>query len=312
MSSCFRAIVMATALAAYGCTAPPAEPDGQLQPPPFADIHLHYNYDHEEYISPQAVVDILKERNVVLGVVSSVPSAHALKLAEAGEGWILPLFTPYYQAGNRHNWFFDEQVVTQARAALASGKYAGIGEMHLAPGLGPRRDNPVVQGLIELADRYDVPVLIHTDASDHRYLLPICRSHSQVRFLWAHAGGILGPDELRPLLEACPNVWLEFSARDPWHYAGFAGKDGSLGPDWRRLIIDYQDRIMTGTDPVWNAHQMYRWYEADQGWKHYDKFFQFQHNWMATLPEDVARRIRLTNAQHFFGIRGRELQTDEH
>ena len=270
--------------------------------PPFADVHLHYNWDHAETIGAGEAADMLRERNVVLGVVSSVPSAFARKLVAAGGGRIVALWSPYYRAGHRHDWFFDPEVVGQARAALASGDYVGLGEMHLTAGLGPRRDNPVVQGLLKLAQEFRVPVLIHTDASSHRYFLPLCRQYADVRFLWAHAGGILGPDELEPLLAACPNVWLEFAARDPWHYGGFADEDGSLSSAWRDFIIRHADRIMTGTDPVWNAHQVYKWDEADQGWRHYDRMFAYQHRWLAKLPPDVAEAIRVDNALRFFGV----------
>ncbi len=283
------------ALLLGGCaTSPPG-------PPPFADVHLHYNWDHAETISAEEAAAMLRERNVVFGVVSSVPSAFAARLVAEGEGRIVALWSPYYRTGNRHDWFFDEGVVTAARAALASGDYAGLGEMHLTAGLGPRRDNPVVQGLLQLAREFAVPVLIHTDASSHRYFLPLCRQYADVRFLWAHAGGILGPDELEPLLAACPNVWLDLAARDPWHYGGIADEDGTLPPDWRAFILRHADRIMTGTDPVWNAHQAYKWDEADQGWAHYDRMFEYQHRWLATLPPAAAEKIRLQNALRFFG-----------
>jgi len=55
-------------------------------------------------------------------------------------------------------------------------------------------------------------------------------------------------------------------------------------PGWRELIIKYQDRIMTGTDPVWNAHEIYRWYEADEGWFHYSDFQNFHRKWMRVVP----------------------------
>ena len=74
---------------------------------------------------------------------------------------------------------------------------------------------------------------------------------------------------------------------------------------WRELIIKYQDRVMTGTDPVWNAHQIYRWYEADEGWSHYSDFHHFQRRWMIHFPANVEEKLRLTNAQKFFGIKGR-------
>jgi hypothetical protein len=57
---------------------------------------------------------------------------------------------------------------------------------------------------------------------------------------------------------------------------------------------------MTGTDPVWNAYQIYRWYEADEGWDHYDDFLRFHRNWLKQLPATVEKKVRLTNAQGFF------------
>ncbi len=59
---------------------------------------------------------------------------------------------------------------------------------------------------------------------------------------------------------------------------------------------------MTGTDPVWNAHQMFRWYEAGEGWQHYDRFIAFQRGWVAQLPAALQARVRLHNALEFFRI----------
>jgi len=141
--------------------------------PPFADVHLHYNWDHAETIGAGEAADMLRERNVVFGVVSSVPSAFAQKLVAVGGGRIVALWSPYYRAGNRHDWFFDPEVVEQARAALASGDYVGLGEMHLTAGLGPRRDNPVVQGLLKLAQVAETGTGIsRTGADSHRCLQP--------------------------------------------------------------------------------------------------------------------------------------------
>ena len=273
--------------------------------PPFADIHLHFNWDHEELLSAKEAVKILEDHNVVLAVVSSVPSHYSLKLKEAGGDWIIPLVTPYYHAGNRLNWYFDKTLVGKIRKLIETGDYAGIGEVHLATGVGQRRDNPVVVGLLELAKEFNLPFLIHTDAGDYRYFLPICKKYPDTRFLWAHAGGVLGPDQLEPLMQACPNVWLDLAARDPWHYDYFSYDDYSLLDGWRELIIKYQDRVMTGTDPVWNAHQIYRWYEADEGWAHYSDFHHFQRRWMKRFPAEVEKKLRLTNAQKFFGVKGR-------
>ncbi|MCK5721447.1 MAG: hypothetical protein KAI84_02855, partial [Gammaproteobacteria bacterium] len=83
--------------------------------PPFADIHLHFNWDHEELLSAKEAVNILEAHNVTLAVVSSVPSHYALKLKEEAGDWIVPFVTPYYHAGNRLNWYFDKTLVGKIR-----------------------------------------------------------------------------------------------------------------------------------------------------------------------------------------------------
>jgi predicted TIM-barrel fold metal-dependent hydrolase len=138
----------------------------------------------------------------------------------------------------------------EAQKALASGAYKGIGEVHLWSDLGPRRDNRIFNGLIQLAQRYDVPFMIHTEASSHEFFRPICQQYPRVKFMWAHAGSKLNAQQVGALLEQCPNVWPEVSVRDPWRYHSLVDDDGRLLPGWRELMIKYQDRFMTGTNPT--------------------------------------------------------------
>ncbi len=266
------------------------------------DVHLHFNWDHRELISAAQVIEKLDREGVATGVVFSTPPALARELQAAAPGRIIPLFSPYSTPAARHHWFRDRALPGRVREALASGRYHGIGEVHLVPGIGPRRDNPVLLQLLALAAEFDVPFVIHTEASSHRYFLPLCRRFPAVRFQWAHAGGVLGPRELSPLLDACPNVMLEFSARDPWHYGNLAEADGGLSQAWRAFFIRYQTRIMLGTDPVWNAQQIDRWWEADEGWSHYARLLAFHRRWLATLPPAVAARIRGGNARAFYRL----------
>ena len=100
-------------------------------------------------------------------------------------------------------------------------------------------------------------------------------------------------------------MWFDLAARDPWHYAYLTDENGKLLPGWLDLMKAHPDRFITGTDPVWNAHQIYKWYEADQGWFHYDKFINYHRTWFKQLPPEVAEAIRLKNAQHFFNRKGR-------
>ena len=269
---------------------------------PFADIHLHYNWDQEEIIDPATVIERLKAENVVLGVVSSMPSANALKLREIAGDWIVPMFSPYITPPHRQNWYLDKTVVDLAREGLQTGKYSGIGELHLWSGLPPRQDNEILLALFQLAQQYDVPFLLHTESSDARYIIPICKQHNEVRILWAHAGGILKPHDVEYAMQQCPNLWIELSARDPWRYNTLVNDQGKLPEDWRKLIIKHPDRFMTGSDPVWGVTKTQRWDEPDEGWDHLHNLIEFHRNWIAELPSDVEEKVRLTNALNFFKV----------
>jgi len=269
---------------------------------PFADVHLHFNWDQEELVSAEEALATLNKHNVVFAVVFSVPSENALKLSRLKPKSIIPFFSPYITGHSRNNWYYDAKVLERAREGLQQGIYKGIGELHVISGLGPRRDNPILQGLLTLAAEFDVPFNIHTETSDYRFLAPVCKQHPKVRFLWAHAGGVLGPEHSEGIMKACPNVWIELSARDPNHYGGLLDDQGKLRKGWYDIITRYPDRFMIGTDPVWNAHQVNRWYEADEGWKHYHEFIQFHRKWMKALPPDVEEKLRLKNALSFFNF----------
>lgn len=273
---------------------------------PFADIHLHYNWDQEEIIDPATVVKRLKAENIQLGVVSSVPSDYAIKLREAGGDWIIPIFSPYITPPHRQSWYLDKAVVKQAREGLENKKYFGIGELHLWSGLPPRQDNEILLALFQLAEQHDVPFLLHTESSDAKYIIPICQKHNKVRILWAHAGGILKPNDVEHAMQQCPNLWIELSARDPWRYNTLVDDNGKLPEAWRTLIIKYPDRFMTGSDPVWGVTKTQRWDEPDEGWDHLHDLIEFHRKWLAELPTDVEEKVRLTNAMSFFRINEKE------
>lgn len=269
---------------------------------PFSDVHLHFNWDQAENLTPAQAVQRLRNNNITLAVVSSTPPELALMLRKAAGPWVIPFFRPYLDAQGRHRWFVDDRVIAATRQALASGNYYGIGEFHLIPGIGPRKDNKILHGLIGLAVKYDVPVSIHTEASDQRYFQPICKRHPQARFLWAHAGGLLSAAQVATLLEACPNVWVDMSARDNYRYilTPITDKAGNLLPEWIKVITAYPDRFMTGADPVWPVDEIQHWSTVDSGWDKLTEFVQFHRRWMKSLPDEVEEKVRHTNALQFF------------
>jgi hypothetical protein len=269
-------------------------------PPPFADVHTHFNWDQEEVLDAGQVAALLAREGVAFTVASSTPSDFVLKLKAAAGARVIALFSPYVTPDGRRTWYRDKGVLTKARQALASGHYAGLGEVHLMAGRRPRRDNAVFQGLLQLAREFRVPVLIHVDASRPDYLRPICQGYPEVRFLLAHAGGILRPAAIEQLLGDCPNLWVEFSARDPWRYDGLTDEAGHLLPGWRALVERHPTRFMVGTDPVWGVTRTQRWDEPDEGWTHFGQLLDYHRRWLAELPPALEARLRLDNARQFF------------
>lgn len=276
--------------------AQPAISEQVKSPEPFADIHTHFNWRQKEVTPVDYVVDQLKKHNSVLVQVSSTPSKLALELADAAGDFVKPYFSPYLTVRHRNIWPHDERVVTEARKGLASGQFKGIGELHMYPDLGLRRENKVFNGLLQLAVEFDVPFLIHTAASSHLFFAPVCQKYPSVRFIWAHAGNRLQPSDIDKLMQQCPNLWAEVSARDPWRYNSLTDKDNRLLPGWRELFIKYQDRFMTGTDPVWGNNEDNRWVSGDEAWEHYSQIIEWHRHWLKQLPPEVEEKIRLTNA----------------
>ena len=63
-----------------------------------------------------------------------------------------------------------------------------------------------------------------------------------------------------------------------------------LEPDWARVIFDFQDRLMVGSDTWVNSQ-----------WENYDAIIQSNRVWLAKLPRDVAEKIAYRNAERVFG-----------
>ncbi len=273
---------------------------GQAQP--IADVHLHWKWNQKEVTTAEQAIEALNAQRVELAVVTGTPPELALELADLAPQKVVPIYGLYRIPGDWSRWYHDPNLLDRARAALETGRYRGIGEVHMIGGFVADWRTPVIRGLFELAAEYRVPVLVHTEFSRAKYMLGVCRAHPETRLLWAHAGSALPPSEVEKVLQACPNVAVELSARDPWrHVARQIGDEaGRLRPEWRKLVLDYADRFMVGSDPVWPVEQLDAWDQADTGWQEIGRFLDFHRGWMAHLPADVAERVRLRNAQLFF------------
>lgn len=276
---------------------------GLLAAQPVADMHLHYKWSQREVTTPIAAIDLLKQQDIVMGVVIGTPAELALELARQAPDRVVPIYSPYQISGDWHRWAFDESVIERTRSALASGQYRGIGELHLIGGFAPKLEKAqVLPALMQLANNFDVPVLLHTEYSKPDSLLSLCKRFSETRVIWAHAGAILAPNQVARVLDACSNVHAGLAARDPWRFVNnpITDKRGQLLPEWRSFMIKYQDRLMLGSDPVWPVDQLDRWDEPDTGWQELERFWNWHRSWLEQLPESVKLKISCINAVKLF------------
>lgn len=271
--------------------------------PPLADVHTHYKWSQQEVTTPAQAVQTLQEQHIALAVVIGTPAELALQLAALDPGRIVPVWSPYREGGDWSRWAFDDSVPVRAREALATGRYYGIGELHLIGGFVPDWRSPVIREVVALGIQYDVPLLLHTEFSRNTYLLELCREHPRLKILWAHAGAILTPAAVAGVMDACPNVWVELSARDPWRYIDHpvTTDDRALLPAWLALVTRYPERFLVGSDPVWPVEQLDSWDEPDTGWQQYARFVEFHRDWLGKLPPDIGEKVRLLNACRLFG-----------
>lgn len=270
---------------------------------PVADMHLHYKWSQQEVTSPDEALRLLGVAQVALGVVIGTPAERALALTQRSNGRLVPIWSPYREGGDWSRWATDKSVVQRARAAMASGNYYGIGELHLVGGFAPRATpGDVTAQLMQLAGEYDVPVLLHTEFSRADRMQALCSAHPRTRIVWAHAGAILPPAAVASVLASCDNVLAGLAARDPWRFVNnpITDKQGKLLPAWRALLLRYPDRFMIGSDPVWPVDQLDSWDETDTGWQELGRFWAFHRNWLADLPHNVALQIACINAVDTF------------
>jgi len=263
----------------------------------FADSHIHYNWDQRNETTIEEAVKILKAHDVGLSIVSSTPAELALELREKGGDWIVPFFSPYLHELGKSDWYMDPQVVVRAEQGLRSGQYYGIGEVHFMSGFKPRTDNPIFLQLLRLAEKYDVPMLIHIDSGNEQKFQRLCLANPHIRMIFAHAGGNLLPSHIENILSRCDNAWIDLAARDPWRYGGISKPDHTLLPEWKQLVLQYPERFITGTDPVWKVTRGQTWDSNDEGWTHYQELYDFHWDWLNDLPADVSKNIAWENTQ---------------
>ena len=249
---------------------------------PIFDTHVHYKEPAWEVYPPDVIIDLLKKSGVVKALVSSTPDEGTRMLYRQDSDRIVPFLRPYHGEINSGNWYLKEQVYPYMLNRLELPIYKGIGEFHIHNPIDA--DSPIIQKTVRLAVERDLFLHVHTD---HRGVETIFSYAPNAKILWAHAGMSDPPEVVSRMFERYKNLWVDTSIRE-YDIA----PNGRLSPEWKKLFLEYPDRITIGSDTWVNAQ-----------WDNYEEIIAFDRNWLSQLPEEVARQISFENARRLFGAK---------
>lgn len=238
-------------------TAPAVQPDPGAPTFPFIDSHVHLNDEAMQ-------LDLMQRFGATRAVIFWGRASDNETIGEAARRHP-GLFIPFASISPERSMFRaawnsdDPALLARLDALLATGFYKGIGEISAvhfpSPGLNEADYDPLgpmMRGILELARKHHLPVLVHIELTRMRELSSLLEAFPEVPVIWAH-GGYTPLFLARRMLERHPNLTYELSARTwPRHPRApdyTILQDGrSVWPEWLQLIEAMPDRFIVGTD----------------------------------------------------------------
>ncbi len=242
-------------------TASPASPAfppvAEGERVPFVDAHVHLNDEDMQR-------EMMRRFGATRAVVFWGRNSDNETVAEAARRHP-DLFIPFVSVSPergafRTGWDREDPALLQRLDAwLSTGAFKGIGEISAvhfpSPGFREADYDPVgptMRGIMELASKHRVPVLVHIEVTRMRELSALLEAFPDVPVIWAH-GGYTPLFLARRMLERHPNLTYELSARTwPGHPRApdyTILRDGrSVWPQWLALIEQMPGRFVVGTD----------------------------------------------------------------
>jgi predicted TIM-barrel fold metal-dependent hydrolase len=175
-------------------------------------------------------------------------------------------------------------------------------------------DHPLYLLLADIAAEHGVPIDLHMEAVPQDMPLPMglksppnppklhaniaaferFLSHNpRARIIWAHAGfdntGYRTVELDRRLMQAHTNLYMEIKADPEAQGKNYMLANGIIKPEWLKLITDYPDRFIIGSDQHYPEPKggMQRWQED---------ILLFNQ-----LPGDVRKKVGTENVAHIYG-----------
>lgn len=247
---------------------------------PLFDAHLHYKEPAWGSYSVRSVIELMDESGVAMALVSSTPDDGTIMLWEYAPNRIVPELRPYHDDVGSSNWTKARDMEAYLEGRLEAYPHQGIGEFHIHNL--DRSDEPLFRRIIAMARKQGILLHVHSGAEPIRWLYSLDKD---VKMIWAHAGLGEPADNVYELMSEFPALFADTSLRE----RNILGFDDDLDPAWRRIIMDFQDRLMIGSDTWVNSQ-----------WDRYADIMALNRRWLSKLPKSVAEKIASKNAEQLF------------
>ncbi len=250
------------------------------------DAHSHHEQEYQVQFDCTDVIAALDTATVDRVLITSRANQSSQSCFKQYPGRIIPFYSVYSGALDKQTWMHQPAKVCEARDALSSGEFVGIGELHI---FAEDVNSEVLAGLVALAGLHDLPLLIHGDAA---VIEKVFELNPKARVLWAHLGTVPEIDLLQRMLDQHPGgLYIDTSVRDTLLLGNpvlNGPQRNRLTPEWRAFLIRNQDRLLAAID----TYSLNRW-------RNYAAVADQVRLWLSQLPPEVAQKLAYMNSQRF-------------
>ena len=258
-----------------------ADPIGDaIQDVPLFDAHIHYKQPAWDAYPVKSIIELMDENGVAMGLVSSTPDEGTIRLWEYAPNRIVPELRPYHGDAGSSNWAKAPKMEEYLKDRLDKYPHEGIGEFHIH--VLDKSDEQMFRKVIALAKSRDIFLHVHSGPEPISWLYSLDKD---VKIIWAHAGLGQPAEAVHALMSAYPNLVADTSLRE----YNILAPGGRLNPKWEQIVLEFQDRLMIGSD-TW----------VNEQWDRYASIMASNRAWLSLLPRDVAEKIAYKNAERLF------------
>lgn len=247
---------------------------------PIFDAHIHYKQPAWDAYPVKSIIELMDENGVAMGLVSSTPDEGTIKLWQYAPNRIVPELRPYHGDAGSSNWTKVPAIEDYLSERLEKYPHEGIGEFHIHTL--DVSDEDLFREVIGMARARDLFLHVHSGAEPIRWLYGL---DPEVKIIWAHAGLGERAATVHDLMSDFPTLVADTSLRE----RAILGSGDELDPEWKKIIMIFQDRLMVGSDTWVNSQ-----------WDRYSDIMVSNRRWLAKLPREVAEKIAYKNAERLF------------